>query len=47
MCQTSNIQVQNTLEYPDKKLLDSFHDHFFLNTNFLNLYICDYEKAFD
>ena len=38
---------QYTLEYPDKKLEDWLHDHGFLNTNFLIMYICDYEKAFD
>ena len=29
-------------------MVDWFQDHFFLlNTNFLKIYICDFEKAFD
>ena len=48
MCQTSNTQVlwQYTFEYPDKKLEDWFQDYLF-NTNFLKIFICDFEKAFD
>ena len=49
MWQTYNTRViwQYALEYPNKKLEDSFQDYYFLNTNFLIMYVCDYEKGFD